>query len=55
MAIYPYNGKTPQIAPSVFIADYATITGDVVIGEESSVWFNCTIRGDVAPTIIGKK
>lgn len=55
MAIYPYNGKTPEIAPSVFIADYATITGDVVIGEDSSVWFNCAIRGDVAPTIIGKK
>ncbi|MFS0644272.1 gamma carbonic anhydrase family protein [Siminovitchia sp. 179-K 8D1 HS] len=55
MAIYPYNGKTPKIAPSVFIADYATITGDVIIGEDSSVWFNCAIRGDVAPTIIGKK
>lgn len=53
--IYPYNGKTPKIAPSAFIADYVTITGDVEIGEESSIWFNTTIRGDVAPTIIGKK
>jgi carbonic anhydrase/acetyltransferase-like protein (isoleucine patch superfamily) len=55
MAIYPYNGKMPDIAPSAFIADNATITGDVTIGEESSIWFHCTIRGDVAPTIIGKK
>ncbi|WP_404333257.1 gamma carbonic anhydrase family protein [Mesobacillus maritimus] len=53
--IYPYNGKTPNIASSAFIADYVTITGDVEIGEESSVWFNSSIRGDVAPTIIGSK
>jgi len=55
MAIYPYGGKMPEIHPSVFIADYATVTGDVIIGEESSVWFSTVIRGDVAPTIIGKK
>lgn len=55
MAIYPYNGKTPDIHESVFIADYTTVTGDVKIGEMSSIWFNCAIRGDVAPTIIGKK
>ncbi|MEW9051949.1 MAG: gamma carbonic anhydrase family protein [Neobacillus sp.] len=53
--IYPYKNKYPKIAESSFIADYATITGDVEIGEESSVWFNSVIRGDVAPTIIGKK
>lgn len=53
--IYPYKDKYPKIADSVFIADYTTITGDVEIGEESSVWFNTVIRGDIAPTIIGKK
>ncbi|MDP4163034.1 MAG: gamma carbonic anhydrase family protein [Bacillota bacterium] len=53
--IYPFKNKFPKIADSAFIADYATITGDVEIGEESSVWFNTVIRGDVAPTIIGKK
>ncbi|HLU21579.1 gamma carbonic anhydrase family protein [Lederbergia graminis] len=53
MAIYPFNGKTPKIADSVFIADHTTITGDVEIGENSSVWFNSSIRGDVAPTKIG--
>ncbi|MBS4191713.1 gamma carbonic anhydrase family protein [Bacillus sp. FJAT-49705] len=53
--IYPYKEKIPQISESAFIADYATITGDVVIGDESSVWFNTVIRGDVAPTIIGNK
>ncbi|WP_096202604.1 gamma carbonic anhydrase [Bacillus sp. FJAT-45350] len=53
--IYPYGGKTPVIAESAFIADYATVTGDVTIGEESSVWFNTVIRGDVSPTIIGDR
>lgn len=53
--IYPYKDKYPQIAESVFIADFVTITGDVEIGEESSIWFNSVIRGDVAATKIGKR
>ncbi|WP_341202426.1 gamma carbonic anhydrase family protein [Planomicrobium okeanokoites] len=53
--IYPYKDKHPQIDPSAFIADYATITGDVKIGADSSVWFNTVVRGDVAPTVIGNK
>ncbi len=51
--IYPFKGKHPSIDPSAFIADYTTITGDVTIGADSSVWFNTVIRGDVAPTVIG--
>ncbi|WP_100331904.1 gamma carbonic anhydrase [Bacillus xiapuensis] len=53
--IYPYKDKVPAIAKTAYIADYATVTGDVTIGEESSVWFHTVIRGDVAPTIIGRK
>ncbi|ETI66583.1 gamma carbonic anhydrase [Neobacillus vireti] len=53
--IYPFKDKYPLIAETAFIADYVTITGDVEIGEESSVWFNTSIRGDVAPTKIGNK
>jgi carbonic anhydrase/acetyltransferase-like protein (isoleucine patch superfamily) len=53
--IYPYHGKTPQIDISTFIADYTTITGDVIIGKECSIFFNTVIRGDVAPTIIGNR
>ncbi|WP_413378936.1 gamma carbonic anhydrase family protein [Alkalihalobacillus sp. 1P02AB] len=53
--IYAYKGKKPVIAESAFIADYVTITGDVVIGKESSIWFQTVIRGDVAPTIIGER
>lgn len=53
--IYPFKDKYPTIDPSVFIADYVTITGDVTIGAETTIWFNSVIRGDVSPTIIGKR
>ncbi len=53
--IYPYLDKYPTIAESAFIADGVTITGDVTIGEESSIWFQTVIRGDVSPTIIGNR
>ena len=53
--IYSYKGKKPTIADSAFIADYVTITGDVTIGEESSIWHQTTIRGDVSPTVIGNR
>ncbi|GIN73096.1 gamma carbonic anhydrase family protein [Bacillus sp. J14TS2] len=55
MSIYPFNGIKPEIDASVFIADFTTITGDVKIGADSSVWFHSVIRGDVAPTIIGER
>ena len=51
--ICSFNGKSPKIADSAFVADYVTIIGDVVIGEESSIWYNTAIRGDLAPTTIG--
>ncbi|MGE7113914.1 gamma carbonic anhydrase family protein [Lysinibacillus sp. NPDC047702] len=53
--IYPFKGKAPKIDPSVFIADYATVTGDVTVGAETTIWFNTVIRGDVSPTIIGER
>ncbi len=45
MKIYPYHGIYPEIASSVYLADYSIITGDVKIGEESSIWFHTVIRG----------
>lgn len=53
--IYPYKDKEPEIAASAFIADHVTITGDVSIGEDSTIWYNTVIRGDVAPTVIGNR
>jgi len=43
----------PQIASSCFVAENATIVGDVVLGEQSSVWFNAVVRGDVNSIRIG--
>lgn len=53
--IHHYKNITPTIHESAFIARDAVITGDVTIGEESSIWFKTVIRGDVAPTRIGKR
>lgn len=40
-------GKTPQFGEKTYIAENATIVGDVVMGKECSIWFNAVIRGDV--------
>ncbi|MEE9438042.1 MAG: gamma carbonic anhydrase family protein [Saprospiraceae bacterium] len=51
--IISIGGKTPQFALNCWIANNATITGDVVIGKQSSVWYQVVIRGDVNKIIIG--
>jgi carbonic anhydrase/acetyltransferase-like protein (isoleucine patch superfamily) len=45
--IRSYKGIAPQIASTAFIEASAQVIGDVHIGEHSSVWFNCVLRGDV--------
>ncbi len=49
------NGKCPQIPEDCYIAENATIVGDVVMGSECSVWFNAVIRGDVHYIKMGNK
>jgi len=51
--IHPFRGITPTIHPTAFIVESAQIIGDVVIGKESSVWYNAVIRGDVNYIRIG--
>lgn len=53
--IHPYLNKTPIIHPTVFLAEGSQIIGDVEIGEQSSIWFNAVIRGDVNYIRIGKR
>src|SRR6266851_3461849 len=53
--IRPYRGKRPQIAASAYIDPAAVIIGDVVIGEDSSVWPCSVIRGDVHYIRIGAR
>jgi len=51
--IVPLNDKTPQIGNGCFLAENAAIIGDVIIGENCSVWFSAVIRGDVHYIRIG--
>jgi len=53
--LYEFLGAQPKVNESNFIAPSADIIGDVELGEESSVWFNCTIRGDVNSIRIGSR
>ncbi len=49
------HDTTPQIAEDVYVAETATIIGDVTIGSGSSVWFGCVLRGDVNNITVGER
>ena len=53
--ILPYKDIFPKLADSVFVAPNAVVAGEVEIGEDSSVWFGTTIRGDVCWIKIGSR
>jgi carbonic anhydrase/acetyltransferase-like protein (isoleucine patch superfamily) len=55
MIIKTLNGKTPQIPEDCYLAENATIIGDVSFGNECSVWFNAVLRGDVHFIKIGNR
>ncbi len=52
--IFPYKNMLPKIHESVFLASGVKLIGDVTIGKNSSVWYNCVIRGDVHYVKIGE-
>ena len=51
--IRSYKGKTPQIADGCYVDESAQLIGDVTLGEHSSVWMNCVLRGDVHHIRVG--
>lgn len=53
--IHSFLGKSPNIHKTAFVVDSADIIGDVTMGEQSSAWFNVTIRGDVNRITIGDR
>lgn len=55
VTIAPFNGKFPRIHSSAFIAPGCRIVGDVEIGPDASVWYNCVIRGDSNRVVIGAR
>lgn len=53
--IYPVEGVHPKMGTDCFVAPNATIVGDVIMGNQCSVWFNAVVRGDVNSIRIGNK
>lgn len=53
--ILPVNNVYPQFGDNCFIAPNATIVGDVIMGDDCSIWFNAVLRGDVNSIRLGNK
>lgn len=53
--LLPFEGKLPRLHPTAWVAPTAVVIGDVEIGEESSVWYHCVLRGDTNIMRIGKR
>ena len=53
--IYSFEGNTPRIHPSAYIAPGATIIGDVTIAEDVNIWPGAVLRGDVGAIEIGAR
>ena len=55
MILRAYEGKQPRLGERVFVAENAAIIGDVEIGNDCSIWFSTTVRGDVNMIRIGSR
>ncbi|MGC3964243.1 MAG: gamma carbonic anhydrase family protein [Rhodocyclaceae bacterium] len=55
MAIYALNERVPEVGENVWVADSAHVIGTVTLGDDVSVWFGATLRGDHEPIIIGAR
>lgn len=53
--IRPFRGVHPQIHPTAYVDPSAQVIGDVHLGEEASIWCNCTVRGDIHYIRIGDR
>ena len=53
MAIYKVDGRVPQVGAAAFVADNATLAGDVTLAEESSVWYGAVLRADTGRITVG--
>jgi gamma-carbonic anhydrase len=53
--ILPFRGIVPVIDPSAFVAPGARVIGDVRLGAETSIWYNCVVRGDIGTISIGAR
>ena len=52
MPMYSFEGRSPRVDPTAFVAPTAVLIGDVTVEAGASVWFNAVLRGDYAPIVI---
>src|ERR1700757_5316244 len=52
MPLFSFEGRSPNVDPTAFVAPTATLIGDVTIEAGASVWFNTVLRADYAPVVI---
>lgn len=50
-----FEGRSPAVAASAFVAEGAVLVGDVTVGDEASIWFNAVLRGDNEPIAVGAR
>jgi gamma-carbonic anhydrase len=55
MTLLTFEGRTPRIDPAAFVAPGARLIGDVELGPEASIWYNCVLRGDMNLIRIGAR
>ena len=55
MTLHSFQGVWPEVADDSFIASGAQIIGNVRIGAGASIWYNCVLRGDVMPIVVGAR
>src|ERR1700758_2098084 len=52
MPLFAFDGRSPRIDPTAFVAPTATLIGDVTVEAGASVWFNAVLRGDYGPIVV---
>jgi carbonic anhydrase/acetyltransferase-like protein (isoleucine patch superfamily) len=52
MPLFSFEGKSPSVHPTAFVAPTAVLIGDVTIEERASVWYNAVLRGDFNPIVV---
>jgi carbonic anhydrase/acetyltransferase-like protein (isoleucine patch superfamily) len=53
--IYRFEEHTPSLPEEYYVADSASVIGDVVLGNQASIWFGAVLRGDIEPITIGAR
>jgi carbonic anhydrase/acetyltransferase-like protein (isoleucine patch superfamily) len=52
--ILPFDGMTPKVAADAFVAETATLIGDVEVGTGASIWYGCVLRADLNMIRVGR-